>query len=95
MQLLPFDIKLIGNLDNYEFANLFRIDLKRMSLVIQYFQNLTQFEQNQTNIKTGSFAKGSDQIIVSMDYINPKISEEYLFTLIDLFDKDYAASVKE
>ena len=85
---LPFDIKLIGNLDNYEFANLFRIDLKRMSLVIQYFQNLTQFEQNQTNIKTGSFAMGSDQIIVSMDYINPKISEEYLFTLIDLFDKE-------
>ena len=85
---LPFDLEIYNDkmLDE-------NLSLKRSIIFLPFVENLLSkielLEFSQSIITaTSSFADGSDQIIITSEYRNKKISEEYLNTLINLFDRD-------
>ena len=74
--LLPFD------LDVYDFQE----DQNELSLIIQPFDlTVNSFREN---VIIEPIGKDSDQLSLSIEYPNPKVAEQYLNKLIDVFDRD-------
>ena len=73
---LPFDIQVRDIIDG---------ELNKKIIIYPFADTVDFFR---SNIGVNSTGRESDQLLLTLNYLNSKISDEYLNTLIDEFDKD-------
>ncbi len=81
---LPFDLTINDKLSDKSFVK--EIVFAPFSNSVDYF--LEKIKLNQTNNINSGYSNGSDQISITLNLSNKKISEEYISTLISEFDLD-------
>lgn len=83
---LPFNLKINSRTFENDFFNKKIIFYPIDNIVDLYTENLV-FDQTE-RISGGTYGSGSDQIQISLTSPNKKIAEEYIYNLINEFDKD-------
>lgn len=86
---LYFDIE-VGDksFENNDQELVRKIEFRSFSKTVDFFINKLKFNQTDKISSGGSYSSGSDQIIISMNYPNRKIAEDYINHLINDFDTD-------
>ena len=85
----PFDFSVGPNvfLENDSDVLSKKIEFKPFESTVDEFSKLVSYKQSKP-IPTSGYNSGSDQIILSMNYQNKQIAEDYINTLIYEFDSD-------
>lgn len=85
---LPFEL-IINEIDPFELEEdliLRQIKFDNFRFTVEKYLDIIDFAQSFS--RQNSYQSGSDQITISINYPNPLIAEEYITSLINLFDSD-------